>query len=84
MAGECKFEKNLLEVSNCQAASTTFILSIDVGGDVWRVKINSMLIILQCSTGLGERARLKKSKSYGCSNPRGGAPLTSIPKKQRA
>ena len=24
MAGECKFEKNLLEVSNCQAASTTF------------------------------------------------------------
>jgi hypothetical protein len=26
----------------------------------------------------------KKSKSYGCSNPRGGAPLTSIPMKQRA
>ena len=36
MAGECNFEKNFLEVSHAGLpAGTTFILSMDVGGDGW-------------------------------------------------
>ena len=61
MAGECKFEKNLLEVSNCQAASTTFnTIYLWMWKEMVGVQINSLLIILQCSPGLGERARPQK------------------------
>ena len=82
-AGRCKMEE-LLKISNCRMASTIFINTIYRWMWRWlRSKINSLLMIHQCSTELVERARPKKSKSYGCSN-RGGAPLTSIPMKQRA
>ena len=58
MAGECKFEKNFWKFPQLgyQRVLLLYYLSMDVEGDGWGVQINSLLIILQCSTGLGEHA----------------------------